>query len=232
AQIDEVTAESTNSTDPTLALLQLGLYQFSSKFVRLANSILDNSSEMATIIGAMLALRLVKIMESKATNGAGTTTPRGILLDVASGVVMADAAVISWEEVKRLKYSVDQIYRSNGQFMLNDDTLAEYMLLKDANDRPLLTEANGDDPPRLIGRPYIINNFYPTVDTVADEAPLVTFGNHKAYKAKMSSTTRIERARERFIEFNQTAYIGFRGFDGALQTVGNQVKALFTPAGA
>ncbi|MGV3486862.1 MAG: hypothetical protein ACO1RT_20775, partial [Planctomycetaceae bacterium] len=47
AQIDEVTAESTNSTDPTLALLQLGLYQFSSKFVRLANSILDNSSEMA-----------------------------------------------------------------------------------------------------------------------------------------------------------------------------------------
>jgi HK97 family phage major capsid protein len=230
-QVDEVTAESTTSTNPTTSNLMLGIWEFSSKFIRIGNSVIrDAPYDIAAVIGQMVGERLVKAWNRKATTGAGTTTMRGILLDVTSGQVMADEAVFAWEELKRLMYSVDSAYRNGGAFMMHDSTLCEYMLLTDDHNRPLFTELQGDDPMRLFNRPVAINNFYPApADFAADESPVITFGNHKAYKMKFASQTRIERATERFIEFNQTGFIGFRGADGALQTLGSQVKALTTP---
>lgn len=230
-QIGEVTAESTDSTDPTTSLLQLGIWEFSSKFIRIGNSVIrDTPYDIAGVIGQMIGERLVKAWNRKATSGVGTTTMRGILLDVASGQAMADEAVFAWEELKRLMYSVDAAYRNGGAFMMHDSTLCEYMLLTDDHNRPLFTEIQGDDPMRLFNRPVAINNMYPAPDDfAADDSPVITFGNHKAYKMKFAGQTRIERATERFIEFNQTGFIGFRGADGALQTLGGQVKALTTP---
>jgi HK97 family phage major capsid protein len=232
-QIDEVTAESTDSTDPTMSLLMLGLYEFSSKFVRVGNSVLrDAPYDLAAVIGNMIGERLVKVWNRKATTGNGSSTMRGLLLDVPSGQEMAVAGAFGWEELKKLMYSVDAAYRNGGAFMMHDSTLCEYMLLVDGEGRPLFTEVQGDDPMRLFNRPVVVNNMFPTKDTVDDESAIVTFGNHKAYKMKFAGQTRIERATERFVEFNQTGFIGFRGADGALQTLGSQIKALTTPAAA
>lgn len=229
-QIDEVTAESTDSTDPTFGLLLLGLFEFSSKFIRVANSHLrDAPYDLAAALGQMVSLRIIKAIERRATTGAGTTTLRGILTDVPMGHRMAAEGVLAWEEAKRLKYSVDANYRTSGSFMMNDEVFCEYMLLSDDHGRPLLSDLHGDDQPRLLNRPVITNSFYPTLTTATADKPLLTFGDHTAYKLKFAGQTRIENARERFIEFNQTGFIGFRGADGALKKTGNKVKALFTP---
>lgn len=227
-QIDENSDFGLAGVDPNFDVLMLGIWEFSSQFVRIANSQLrDAPYDIAGAIGQMVALRLGRIFNRKATNEAGSNTVRGLLPALTSGVKMANPAVYGWEELLRLKRSPDEAYRANGSFMLHDDTLTEYMILTDEEGRPLFIEPNGSEPGRLFNRPYVINNHMPSPSTQADGDVMVTYGNHRAYKIKYAGQTRIEAARERFIEFGQTAFVGFRGMDGALHTVGDQIHKLY-----
>jgi HK97 family phage major capsid protein len=195
---DEVTAQSMTSVDPDFAPMYLESYEFSSKFIRVGNPTLrDSPLDLAAILGSMLGEPL-----------------KGIAYAPVVGREMA-ADAYTHDELLRLKHSVDALYRENGTFMMNDDILLNYLLLKDETGRPLLIEPNGDTPGRLLARPYAVNNFMPTTAQITSSGGhAIIFGDLKSYKMRLVGTVNIQRVVERFIEFNQTAFIGLRGCDG------------------
>ncbi|MEL6897030.1 MAG: phage major capsid protein, partial [Planctomycetota bacterium] len=232
-QVDEVTEQPVDGTDPEFSRFTLGMFEFWSDYVRVGNATLrDTPFNLAAELGMMLGERLARIHNRRATTGSGTNTLKGITVDTTVGREMTSANAYVWEDLKRLKYSVDARHRENGQFMLNDETLLEFMILKDGNDRPLLVEPNGDDPGRLMGRPYVINNHMATPEQVAANAGTVAvlFGNLYTYKLRLEQNVTYERADEKFQEFNQKGFLARRGADGGLLNAGtpelSPVKAL------
>jgi HK97 family phage major capsid protein len=212
---DETTPDDMASVDPDFAPMYLDSYEFSSKFIRVGNPTLrDSPLDLAGILGSMIGERLNRIINRRATVGNGSNTLLGIAHAPAIGRTMG-ANAYTHDELVRLKHSVDSAYREQGLFMLSDDILLNYLLLKDEQGRPLLWEPNGDSPGRLLNRPYIINNFMATTASITSAGGhAVLFGDLKAYKMRLVGQVDIKRAVERFIEFNQTGFIGLRGADG------------------
>lgn len=233
-QVNDPAAVPTAGVDPSFGKLLLAGYDFTSDFVKVGNTTLrDTTFDLAAIVGGMLGERLVKIVNRKGTVGSGSGTLKGIAsYNVVYGVDMADNETFIWQELVKLKHSLDSRFRDSGTFMLNDDILLQYMLQVDDQNRPIIMEANGDTPGRLLNRPFEINNHMMDAAAVAAATDVaggvaVLFGNLKAYKLKLIGQVRSKRLEERFIEDDQTGFIAFRSADGGLLNPGdNPVKAL------
>lgn len=224
-QIDEVTEQSTDGVKPTIGALSLGAWEFWSNFIRLGNQTMrDSPISLATEIGMMIGERLARIINRRATNGAGTTTLKGIERGLVAGALMVDATTYAWEDLYKLFMSVDGTYRDVGSWMMNDEVLVQLMILTDDNGRPILIQPNDGTLPRLLNRPVVANNHmvaHGSAGTVANNGrPSLLYGDLKKYKLRIVGDVRTGRYVERFAEFDQTAFDGKRGADGSLLNAG------------
>jgi HK97 family phage major capsid protein len=223
-QIDEVTAESLDGTKPTVSSFSVASWEFWSNFIRLGNQTMrDSPVALATEIGLMIGERLARIINRRATNGVGTTTLRGIELGLTAGALMVDATTYTWQDLYKLKYSLDGAFREVGSFMMNDEVLVQLMLLTDDNGLPILIEPNDGTLPRLLQRPVVQNNHmvaHGSAGTAASGRPALVYGDLKKYKLRLVGDIRTMRYVERFAEYDQTAFDGKRGADGGLLNAG------------
>lgn len=223
-QIDEVTAQSLDGTKPTVGAFSVSSWEFWSNFIRLGNQTMrDSPVALATEIGLMIGERLARIINRKATNGVGTTTLRGIELDLTAGALMVDATTYTWEDLYKLKYSLDATHREVASFMMNDEVLVQLMILTDDNNRPILIEPNDGTLPRLLNRPVVQNNHmvaHGSAGTAAAGRPSLVFGDLKKFKLRLVGDIRTTRYVERFAEYDQTGFDGKRGADGGLLNAG------------
>lgn len=231
-QIDEVTAQSLDGQAPSVGSFSVTSFEFWSDFIRLGNVTLrDTPTAFVAAVSSMIGERLSRAINRKATSGAGTTTLRGLELGAVSGFTMATATTYSLASLYKLKHSVDQAYRSVGSWMMNDEVLVEQMLLSDAEDRPFLVEPNDGSLPRILNRPVVVNNHMVAHGTAEATRPRIVFGDLSAYKLRLVGDVRTGVYRERFAEFDQTAYDGKRGADGGvLNAGGNPIKCMKTAA--
>lgn len=137
---------------------------------------LDYVSEAAFDLEGYLVGKFAKCFgkaeEDAFINGSGNSMPKGILHDTdgaETGVTVSGD--ISFDDVLGLYFSVDKRYRSNGVWLMNDETALKLKTLKDQNGQYLWNQ-NSDT---ILGKPVYISEFMPS-----DGKP-VAFGDFSYY---------------------------------------------------
>jgi len=214
--IDENTAA--NEDDVAFGSIPVGAYTYSSKMVPVPNQLLQDSAiDLEGYLARVLTKRIWKITERHFCVGTGTNQPKGFLTAATKG---ADAVVdgLAYDNMVDLKFSVDEAYRKNAVWMFNDETLKILMKMKDADNKPLWAESiRAGEPDTILGKPYIINNYMPTIGASNKS---VAFGDFKTYLIRDVQGAYVMRLAERFAEKNQTAFIMFSRHDGTLLDAG------------
>jgi HK97 family phage major capsid protein len=126
----ELLAETDTAATIDLVFTQVafGSYMWSSGQIPVTYQLLDDTAiNLPAEIGELAGIRLGRIQNTYMTTGTGTAQPEGIVTGATdSGVVAADVALVTWQELIQLKHSVDQGYRQSPKegYMTSDTGLA------------------------------------------------------------------------------------------------------------
>lgn len=228
AEVGEIINENTaaNELDPSFSQVTINAYLYSSKMVKVPNTLLmDTIVDLEGLLARRLAERLGRIFNQHATTGTGSSQPNGIVTAATVGKTAAAAAAITYDELVDLEHSVDPAYRDGEsvRFMFHDTTLALFRKLKDGDGRPLWQPSLiAGVASTLNGHRYIINQ---NMAVPATTAKTVIFGDLSAYLWREVGGMMMLRLSERFAESFQTAFLAFARADGEL-TDATAVKVL------
>lgn len=204
-------------TDPSLARLTLGAFDYHSRFLKVTEQLLrDSIVNVDQIVATMLGERLARILTRHFTVGTGTTQPFGVVTDAVNGRTTASATAISYTDLVQLQHSVDPAYRGGATFMAHDSIIATLRLLVDSQNRPLWQSGLQDGiPDRLLGQPIIYNQYM--ASSVATTNITMLYGDMSYYKVRRVGGMQMRRLVERFAETREVGFIGYVSADGRLQ---------------
>ncbi len=228
--------QQVTSQDVSLSQVMLGSWKYSSKMVKVSLELLQDSAfNLEAWLTRTLAIRLGRALVADFTNGLGSASsqPMGILTStLANGNLIgavgsspndgtsAGGNTIGSDDLTNLIHSVDPLYRPGGSFMMNDSTLKAILKVKDKFGRPILDpNLQATAPNTFLGYPLRINNFMPTLQTIAS-SPQVTvnsviFGDFKRFIVRRVRDMSLLVLRERFADYAQTAFLAFARYDSS-----------------
>jgi HK97 family phage major capsid protein len=208
---------------PTFSVVNYGAYKYSSKIVRVAVELMQDSAiNIESFLKDAFAERFGRGFEAAFTTGAGSTAPTGILTAVlASGAtpVIASgssantggsetgATSIGTVDLTTLEHSVDPAYRRRASYMLSDNALKTIKTLIDKFGRPLWQPSlSSGAPATIMGYPYVINQSLPTVAATHNS---VLFGDMSKFIIRKVRDISVLRLDERYADYGQVGFIAF-----------------------
>ena len=148
-----------------------------------------------------------KAEEDAFINGTGSTMPKGILHETEGAETGVTASGdISFDDVLSLYFSVDKRFRSNGMWLMNDDTALKLKMLKDQNGQYLWNQ-NSDT---ILGKPVHISEFMPS-----DGKP-VAFGDFSYYYIIDRMPLTVRPLNEMYIKEDKMGFLCVEYLDGLL----------------
>jgi len=94
--------------------------------------------------------------------GTGSSQPKGITQETLSNSTAQAGATLAYSDLVNLYFSLDERYRMNAHWFMNDTVFAGVFKLTDNNGRPIFQARLAEAIPRSIfGRPVHINNNLP-----------------------------------------------------------------------
>ena len=242
-QIDE--NAQVNAQDVTIGMVMLGAYKFSTKLVKVSIELLQDSAfDIESYLIRKFAERTGRILNSKFTTGAGTTTPMGIVTaSTLGGTAIGSAGnsggseganTIGSDDLVTLEHSVDPLYRNNARYMMHDSTLASLKKIKDKFGRPLWQPSvTVGEPDRINGYRYAINNDMAELQSGVGSPPatnkVLLFGQFNKYLIRRVKDMTVLRLSERYADYGQVAFLGFSRYDANMIDAGTHpVKYLKT----
>lgn len=236
-QIDENPVSDTSEANPTMGAVTLNAFMFSSKLVKVPLQLLQDSAfDVESYLIRKFGQRLGRILNSKFTTGAGSTTPMGIVTAATLGHTAVGSATndssggantIGSDDLVSLEHSVDIAHRSAPAFMWHDTTLAHLKRLKDKQGRPLwLPGVSVGAPDTVLAYPYFVNNHMDQLQAATGNSPVQTkktvlFGDLTKYLARLAGEVVVFRDESTFIRKAQIAFVAFRRADGNLIDAGS-----------
>lgn len=219
-QINEVVDSTVLAmTEQTVATSSVTLkaWDFGSKIIRVTRDLLQDSAfDFASLIGQIIGERLGRIINTKATTGAGTTTMYGIVPASTLGKTATAKTVFTADELLDLKYSVDEAYAR--AWMMKRATKGALRKLKDSNGQYLW------QPSLQVGAPATFDGdpIYENTDMPAATGSLkpVLYGDFQKYVIRQVNGMTVMRSEERYMEYNQVAFVGIIRADGNLVDAG------------
>ena len=113
---------------------------------------------------------------------------------------------ITFDDVLALYFSVDRQYRSDGAWLMNDETALKLKTLKDANGQYLWNQ-NSDT---ILGKPVYISEFMPS-----DDKP-VAFGDFSYYYIIDLMPLTVRPLNEMYIKEDKMGFLCVEYLDGLL----------------
>jgi HK97 family phage major capsid protein len=227
-------ASHAGGTDPVLAQKILKAYLFSTKIVKVSWQLLqDESFDVEAYLGRKFGQRLGRKKNAVFTTGTGASQPQGFQFAAPTGRTSPNGQSLvtatSFDELKRLKHSVDIAYRQGAIWQFNDETFLAISMLKDGQSRYLLTDSVREgDPPILLGHRVEVNNDMPTM---AASTKSIAFGQFSSYYVRNVRGVTIVRLNELYAENGQVGFMAFERSDGALIDAGQgPIKVLVQAA--
>lgn len=218
-------------TNVTMGQKILKAYLYSSKIIKVSWQLLqDQGFDFEAYLGRKIGMRIGRIKNQEFTTYTGNDGPQGVQFISTVGRTSPNGQSLvtatSFDELKRLKHSVDVAYRTpTCRWMFNDSTFLSIALLKDGNNRYLLTDnVREADPPLLLGHQVAVNNDMPDL---AASVKAVLFGDFSFYYTRRVRGLQVLRLSELYAENGQVGFMGFERADGALIDAGQgPIKAL------
>lgn len=162
--------------------------------------------------------RFGKAEEDAFINGTGVDMPKGILHDTEGAEIGVTATgEITFDDVLALYFSVNKQYRTDGSWLMNDETALKLKTLKDENGQYLWNQ-NSDT---ILGKPVHISEFMPS-----DGKP-IAFGDFSYYQIIDRMPLTVRTLYEKFALEQKTGYLGVEYLDGLLIRL-EAVKVLST----
>lgn len=115
----------------------------------------------------------------------------------------------TFEDIYKLYFSVKPEYRTNGSWMMNDETALYLRNLKD-DDGNFLWLGSADT---LMGKPVVISNEMPSID---DNAKPVAFSDFSYYWIVNRKLITVRTLKEKFTLHDQIGYLAFEFVDSRL----------------
>src|SRR5829696_5923482 len=220
---------SITESDPTLSTVTLGAFKYSNYFEishELAN---DTPTNLLDFLArqAALSLRLGSTgYGDDIINGAGTTEPRGLLLDAGTGVTgpvgtgttlgTQGTANQGTDALWNLVGSVAEPYASSptSGFLLRNASDIIVRKLRDSTGQPV--QGLGERG-RILGYPSYLDPFMPAM---ANTAESIAFGDMSKYFVRIVNGVRFERSDEFRFQNDLVAFRCILRLDGALVDTG------------
>lgn len=168
----------------------------------------DPNTGIKNIMLNTLAQGFAKAEDNAFVNGTGKGEPLG-LLNVADLKTVQAKQSLTIEDLKKLFFSLDNDYRENAKWLLNDKTALYLQTLKDGQGNFLWNHYDGT----FMGKEVLISNFMPDID--AGSKP-ITFGDYSNYWIIERQVPTIKRLFEYFILKNHVGFIGREYLDAEL----------------
>lgn len=213
----EIISENSTYNEQDLVFAQkiLKAWKYSSKMVPVSVELLQDSFfNIDAMLAEMLSIRIGRATNYDMTNGAANNAagPEGVI-----NANLGASGTLSYDTILDLVHSVDPLYRPNGVFMFNDETLKTIRQLVDGVSRPILfpyAQAGlaSAPPESLVGYPYVINNDMPLAGTSGNVTLL--FGDFSKYIVRDARDVTMVRLQERYAELGQVAFLAFSRTDG------------------
>jgi HK97 family phage major capsid protein len=220
---------SITESDPTLATVTLKAFKYANYFEisqELAN---DTPTNLLSFLAREAALSLglgATGFGDDIINGAGTTEPRGLLLDAATGVTgpagtgttlgTQGTANQGTDALWNLVGSVAEPYASSpsAAFLLRNASDIIVRKLKDTTGQPVqgLTTRG-----QLLGYPSYVDPFMPAMTNTAES---IAFGDMSKYFIRIVNGIRFERSDEFRFQNDLVAFRCILRLDGALVDTG------------
>ena len=148
-----------------------------------------------------------KAEEDAFINGTGVSMPKGILHDTdgaETGVTVTGD--VTFDAVLGLYFSVDKQYRSDGMWLMNDETALKLKTLKDENGQYLWNQ-NSDT---VLGKPVLISEFMPSVGKP------IAFGDFSYYYIVDRLPLTVRTLHQLFAMQQKVGFLGVELLDGLL----------------
>ena len=179
-------------------------------FVKLDDDFVhDATFDIEDYLTGRLAKNFAKAEDYGFITGTGDHMPTGILslTDGAEAGVHADS--ITYDNVIHLFFALNEEYRKNAVWMMNDSTALTLRLMKDETGNPLWNQANDT----ILGKRVVISNDMP--DEEEGETPIV-FGDFSYYWIIDRSPVSVQTLKEKFVTLDQIGYLAMEFLDGRL----------------
>lgn len=216
--------DETSEEDVEFAVGSLGAHKTSSKIIRVSNELLaDAGIDVEGFLAGRIGSRLGRIEARLLVQGTGAGTPlqpKGLEASVTITKNTAAAASFTWKEINALIHSVDPAYRNSPKYRLafNDNTLKTIEEMEDGQGRPLwLPGIDGGAPPTILKRPYVID---PAIADIGAGKMFMFGGDFNQFVVRRVKYMALKRLVERYVEFDQTAFLAFARFGCCLQDTG------------
>lgn len=205
-------------------------YAFSSKVIKVPYSLIrDAAMPLETFLGEIMGKRITRAMNRKFTLGTGNAQPMGIVSAATAGKTAAAVDELTPDELIDFTFSVDEAYRKNGKWMMNDKVILVISKLKYSDGTYVWQRSFREgSPDRILNYPYEVNNFMP--DTLATGVTAALFGDLAQYKVREVRGIRIKRLVERYAESDQIGFIAYQSGDGNLLDMGDHPVKSFKMA--
>lgn len=179
-------------------------------FVKLDEDFIhDAAFNIRDYLTERLAKNFAKAEDVGFVNGTGENMPVGILSKDGGAETAFTAETVTFDDVIRLYFSLDEEYRRKAVWMMNDETALKLRLMKDKDGNHLWNQANET----IFGKRVIISNDMPSESTGA--MPIV-FGDFSYYWIIQRSPVSIRTLTEKFVTLDQIGYLAFEFLDGKL----------------
>jgi HK97 family phage major capsid protein len=234
-----ITAEGAQITesDPTLSTVTLKAFKYANYFEvsqELAN---DTPTNLLDFLARQAALSLglgATGYGDDLINGAGTTEPRGLLLDAATGVTLPTGTGTTLGTQGTLNQGTDALWNLVGSvaepyaesdsaaFLMRNASNVIVRKLRDTSGQPV----NGlTDRRSILGYPVYVDPFMPAM---ANGAESIAFGAMDRYFVRIVNGIRFERSDEFRFQNDLIAFRCILRLDGALIDTGAVKTAVNT----
>lgn len=209
---------STIATTTSIPFSEVTLqsFKYQSGPILLSRELLQDSAvDIVGELRGMMNTRLTRITEQHyATNSTGATGPNGINTDSTGAVGVAQGSSnLTFDDLKSLKYSIEQVHRQNATWQMTDNTFETVSKIQDSNGNYLIQQdVSADEPQTLLGHDVQIN---PELDDFGSTGNKpVFFGDFSRYLIRDVSGMEVIRDRFSHAEEGNVRFLAFMRSDG------------------
>jgi len=214
AQRTTEAGERTETTGLKYGLEQLDLPEAYALVKVTKQDLEDSAFNLEAEINQEFATQFAVLEGKEFISGDGVGEAEGLLAngDISS-FNSGNASAITADAIVQIPYKVKSAYLRNARWVMNRNTIAAVMLLKDGNNRYLWQPSfQGGQPSRLAGYPIVEA---PDMPDIAANAYPIMFGDFRSsYLVVDRVQIEIQRLVEKYAEYGQIGLIARKRFNG------------------
>lgn len=197
---------------------------------KLGNSLINNSDlDLANIVINIMADYVRMFLEKEIL--IGTTGKITGCKDITKIHEVA-TAVLTYDDLVKLKNKVIQSYRKGSCWVMNQDTATAIELIKDSDGRPMFVDdPTGEFNGKILGYPVFVSDAMPDIES--GKRPII-FGNFSGIALKKTKELEIQVLRELYATQHATGIVAWLEADAKVENLQKlaalDIKAATTPS--